>query len=316
MQLFLINLARIVTNLIHGIAQEAVIPTLPTISAEHAFTEIKDEVDAVPESELVPINVDLANACAIGLATADLLDPLLPEMTELPGFDYDRVVKLRTYALAALYANAVYTASLNDRAVATLLEEATPLRENLLIAAEALAHRDILSAPRVAEIRSGQGHHDVADDLIALAALFREAWSAVKGKTVVTIEEVDRAAVLGSQLHAALGARHVGTDGPTGSQNLWKTRERAFSLFVHVYNECRRGVLYLRWYEDDADRYAPSFYRRRRRRPPEDEVTDEEDTDDTPTDPPAPDEPIVDPVPPTPVGPVDPPTTPVEPTAN
>src|SRR5690606_31608697 len=58
-----------------------------------------------------------------------------------------------------------------------------PLRENLLVAAEALAHRDLVSPSRVAEIRRGQGHHDTANDLIALAALFRESWATIHGRT-------------------------------------------------------------------------------------------------------------------------------------
>ena len=111
-----------------------------------------------------------------------------------------------------------------------------------------------------------------------MAALFKEAWASVEEKTAVTREEFERAAVLGTQLHAALGARQVGAEGRTGSQELWKARQRAFSLFVRAYDECRRGVVFLRWHEGDADRYVPSIYRKRRRAV----VVEEEGTEVTP----------------------------------
>lgn len=203
-------------------------------SAEEAYAAVQPEIEDYPEDALLPINVDIPSACAVALGAADLVEPLRKDLASLNGFDEKSVAKLRTYALAALYANAVFTASLQDRSLKVLLDEAVPLRAGLLVAAEALAHRGLVSAARVAEIRTGQGHHDTADDLIALAALFKEAWASVEEKTAVTREEFERAAVLGTQLHAALGARQVGAEGRTGSQELWKARQRAFSLFVRA----------------------------------------------------------------------------------
>jgi hypothetical protein len=44
------------------------------------------------------------------------------------------------------------------------------------------------------------------------------------------------------------------------------TRDRAFTLFVQAYGQARRAVQYLRWQYNDAEKYAPSLYRRRRAR--------------------------------------------------
>lgn len=246
-------------------------------SAAQAYQSVLAEIEAVPDDALRPIIVDIPMACALGLGAAELIGPLRAEITALPGIEVASVAKLRTYALAALFANAVYTNSLNDQAFKKVLEEAGPLREALLVGAEALAHRGLLPVSRVAEIRAGQGHQDTADDLIALAALFREAWPKIQGKTAVVREEFERAAILGSELHAAVGARRVGGGGSTGSQELWKARHRAFTLFLRAYDECRRGVQYLRWHAGDADRYMPSLYRKGRRSAPvaDDEVEDE-----------------------------------------
>lgn len=43
-------------------------------------------------------------------------------------------------------------------------------------------------------------------------------------------------------------------------------RQRAFTLFVRAYEECRRAATYLRWHEDDADDIAPSLWTKRNRR--------------------------------------------------
>src|SRR5690606_8948069 len=136
--------------------------------ASEAYAAVRSEIEAFPSEALIPINIDIPAACTLALGTAALIESLRADLATLPHFDHRSVAKLRVYALAALYANAVYTDSLNDRALKALLEEAGPLRENLLVAAEALAHRDLVSASRVAEIRRGQGHHDTANDLIAL----------------------------------------------------------------------------------------------------------------------------------------------------
>ncbi len=68
-----------------------------------------------------------------------------------------------------------------------------PLREGLLVAAEALGHRNLLDKQRVADIREGEGHADLASDLIALAELFRGSWDKVRAKTAVEDEELERA---------------------------------------------------------------------------------------------------------------------------
>lgn len=268
--------------------------TITPQSAQEAFDSITSELEAIADEDLVPINVDVPSACVTALGAADRLDAIGAEMVRLHDFDRNALHKLRVYGLAALYANAVATDDSGENLVAVLLEEATPLRVNLLIAAEALAHRGLLPAQRVAEIRAGQGHLDTADDLIALSALFAGAWNEVKDKTAVTREEVDRAGIVGSQLHFAVGARVVADGGRTKTGESQRSRQRAFTLLARAYDECRRAATYLRWHAGDADAYAPSIYGKRKRR----SARAEEPTTDLPI---APTEPVVtDPQPETP----------------
>jgi hypothetical protein len=195
-------------------------PQQPTVSAAPgaagAFEELTDEIAAIRDEDVLPINVDIERAASIALAAASHLTPLGPQFKALPDFDHKTPSRLRTYALAALYAHVVANeASRGDERFTPVLEEATKLRELLLGAAELLSLFGLVSAERVADIRTGTGHLDTASDLIALHALFGEHWKRVAGKTPVTREQVDRAGVLGTELHELVASRKfVGPGDP------------------------------------------------------------------------------------------------------
>ncbi|WP_437601206.1 hypothetical protein WMF28_06490 [Sorangium sp. So ce590] len=174
-----------------------------------------------------------------------------------------REVLANLAALAAWYAHLLaLPASVGQDALKRLVDEAAPLREDLLVAAEALAHKGIVDAPRVAEIRRGQGHLDTANDLVALAALFSEGWDAVKNRTTVEWKDVERASQLGPELLVALGARQQPGLPTPKAGDAAERRARAFTLLVNAYDACRRAVSYLRWKEGDADAIAPSLFAR------------------------------------------------------
>ncbi|WP_437743662.1 hypothetical protein WMF39_00845 [Sorangium sp. So ce1504] len=234
-------------------------PGAPSEAAK-AFALVEPEIDDV--REVVPINVDIPRAVAVAIGAVPHLQALRPRFVEeLPKHPLSQLDKLQTYALAAWYAHllALPTSSGPD-ALKRLLDDAAPLREDLLVAAEALAHKGIVDAQRVAEIRSGQGHLDTANDLVALAALFSEVWDAVKNRTTVEWGDVERASRLGPELLVALGARQQpGLPAPKAGDAA-ERRARAFTLLVNAYDACRRAASYLRWNEGDADAIAPSLF--------------------------------------------------------
>jgi hypothetical protein len=240
------------------------VPPITANVAETAFKETQAELDALDSSDLVATNVNIPMCVTIALGAEPLLQPFVPQIEgQLPHHLVHCVTDLRRYALAAWYA---YLASVplprGEDAVKTLLVEAGPLREALLVAAEALAHRRLFDPARVAEIRAGHGHVDTANDLLALSSLFSGAWPMVANKTAIEEHEVQRAGAVGAELLVALGEREVvgAKKPPAEAQEL---RGRAFTLLVRAYNECRRAIAYLRWYEGDADVIAPSLFRRR-----------------------------------------------------
>jgi hypothetical protein len=240
----------------------------PAIKTEGAaaFARRRAEIEAVPSGQVRRSNVYVPAAVALVLGKLPKLLSLRDEMRVLPGRPSDALDKLRDYALAAAYAYA--RALPRDEGQAelhTLLIEAGPLRERLLASAEALVTFGLLDAKTVAKIRRGTGHLDTAQDLMALGALFLEAGPALISKTALTPADVERAAQLGELLIEALGQYQQGTDGSGGPGEAERLLAKAYELFFRAYDQCRRAVIYLRWYDGDADDFAPSLARSRRR---------------------------------------------------
>jgi hypothetical protein len=230
--------------------------------AATALAAVETEFAALALSELVPINLDMSRAVAVAIGALPRLRDLRARLVaELPHHPIHTTDKLGTYALAAWYAHLLaLPASKAERALEALLAEVRPLREDLLVAAEALARKKLLDPKAVAGIRSGLGHLDRANDLVALAALFTENWSRVQGKTTVEPRDIERAAELGPLLLVELGAREQAAVGEPMSTDPAGRRARAFTLFFKTYEEARRAVAYLRWYEQDVDDIVPSLF--------------------------------------------------------
>ena len=236
--------------------------------AASAFAQLEPEINAVPESALIRINVDISRTVSLVLGAAPGIRSLRSRIVaECAGFPIEQLDKLENYAFAAWYTHLLaMPASSAMSPVQPLLEEAAPLREDMLVGAESLVHFGFFDAARVAEIRKGSGHVDIASDLVALAAMYDEKWGEVGSKTAVTREVVDRAAAVGAELIVALGARLQPNGEPLLAGAAATRRARAFTLFMNAYNECRRVVSFLRWNEGDAEQIAPSPYMKTRRR--------------------------------------------------
>jgi hypothetical protein len=248
-------------------ASQARKPTrIAPANPHEAYDAVADEIASVDAESLVPISVDIPHAVGIVLGAADRLQSLTDQMRALPGFDLDAVLRIRTYAAACLHAHLVATRRRrSDPTLSAARAEGAKLRADLLKSAELLAHFGVFDAQRVATIRSGTGHVDMANDLVELAEVYRERWSTAQAMAPVSREMVDRAAVLGLELHARLGARRGSEGNRKFAAHSQSTRIRAFTLLVRMYAQCRRAVAYLRWTQGDAESIAPSHFIKRRR---------------------------------------------------
>lgn len=226
-----------------------------------AFASLLTEIEAVPTEALVHIYADVPRAARCGLLAAENIAPFFPELAKLgPWLDVRPIRLLRPYALALLHAHDLAIEGGSEApSLTVLVAEATPLREGLLRTAELLAHYGLVSVERVAAIRHGHGHADLAADVLALGRLFVELWPEVRDKVVVTREEVDRAIALSPLLQEAL-ARHESDQGAvTRHKGRRVVRGQAFTLFHRAYQETRRGIAFLRWHEGDALGIVPSL---------------------------------------------------------
>jgi hypothetical protein len=267
---------------------------LPITSAhEAAFARVLPEIAALPREEARPFTVHVPSAAMLGLGSLPKMLAFREAMiATLVAPPLEALDKLNDYALTAVRAYA-YLALRDDgeTRVRTLLAEASPLRERLLASAELLVTFGLLDAKKVAAIRRGTGRLDTAQDLLALARLFLGAWPSLASKTPLTRAEIERADALGDLLVTALGCQQQGTDGSDEPDELDDQLAKAYELYRRAYEACRRAILYLRFYEGDADEIAPPLgqSRRRARRPGADAPNDDEPGGDAP--PPAPADP-------------------------
>jgi hypothetical protein len=245
-------------------------------TAPQAFASVRAEIEAVPPHALIRINVDIPRAARCGLVAAERVEPLLADLAELRRFDVRPVRMLGIYALALLHAHDLANEGGSDLPpLSVLVAEATPLREGLLRTAELLAHYGLVSLERVAAIRRGHGHADLADDLLALGRMFDELWPHVRDKIVAKREDVDRAITVSAQLQKALAIHEAEKNPLTKHQGPRYVRAQAYALFYRAYEETRRGVAFLRWYDGDAQGIVPSLHPRRPRRPDTESSGDE-----------------------------------------
>lgn len=233
----------------------------PVAQAATAFMKLKPRLAKLRPEEIATVNVEIPSAVAIALGAVVNLRPMRAAIVEeLPKLPVAMLDELEDYALAVFYAHLLTENQDGGESAKKLAEEGAPLREALLIGAEALAHRGLLDAQRVAEIRSGHGRQDLANDLTALAALFTSQWERVKTKTAVEEQEVRRAEELGTKMVLALAAKDANGSGkPADPADLLA---RAWTLLSTAYNACRRAAAYLRWEQGDAEDLAPPLTRK------------------------------------------------------
>jgi hypothetical protein len=245
------------------VASAAERPAQPT-EASAALQRLLPEINNYPEAKIRRATFDVPRGVSITAAAQPRLVTLRERfVVETPTMPIRYVDDLKVYAMAAWYAHLTAMPK-PDSPLDTLKAEAATLKTDMAVGAAPLAHKGFFNKETVAKINEGQGALDLANDLVAYAALYTEAWPQIADKTTVEWAQVERAALLGPQLILALGEKVAFGGTPTEAARL---RARAVSLFLDVYEEIQRAVEYIRWHEGDAAAYAPTLYRGGGRRP-------------------------------------------------
>lgn len=226
--------------------------------AEAAYNRIKAELDALNETELTPLNVDLVSATSIALGVAERIIGHRERMAKLPEFEIRYVDNLVDYAKGAWYAYVTNLPAADPRDLTEYMAEVASLRGKMLMWAAPLVGAGKFDEAAISKIKDGSGHKDSASDLVALVGLYRSKWEEVKNMCGVTEQELVRAAQIAPAVFSLLSKREFqGSVVPDGSLRV----RRAWTLLDRAYGHCRRALGFLRYEEGDADTLAPSLRR-------------------------------------------------------
>ena len=242
--------------------EPSVTPSAPLFDDRSAFTAAFNkrlaQIQAVPDAELITMNLDFHASVAMVLGALPAIMALRERMRNLPELDQTMIDGLEEYAQAAGEANSRYATSVApEEDIVALNDEAMKLRETFRSDATALAYRGLIDSESVAQFKGLTGYKNVAFDLIDWANLLRDCWSTIQGKTALTAQEIQHGKDVGERLVRASGLRD---QGPALETEVARTRRQALTLLANAYSQARRAVTFLRWNQGDIETIAPSLY--------------------------------------------------------
>lgn len=247
-----------------SVVQERVSSASKEAPFEERYASLMPEFEAIRVEDLVPVDLDVPLAVATALRALPEILVVLPALAPLPEFDLDRIRRLDEYAMALADAHAAFLKALQPvDSLQPLVEEGSVVRELLLADATALALRGLVDGSRLRQLRGPKGYKNLAFDLQILASIFRRSFAAIQGKCGTTEQEVQSAVRIAAGILRGVGLREQGMTMISAAAEL---QLRVFTVFTRLYDQARRGVLFLRWDQGDAETIAPSLYAGRERR--------------------------------------------------
>jgi hypothetical protein len=228
-------------------------------TAESAYLRHQPRFEALKDSELLPMNVDIVHAASITIGVAPRVMSHRDEIAELPRFDVSHVDNLVEYAKATWFAYITNAPPPAAPGLKALVNEATALRRRLLLWAEPLVEAGHFQQVAIDKVKEGQGYRDTAADISALAELYLSHWHVVENKCDLKSDDLSHARHVGQALFEVISRREFqaarwSAEGSARVRRAWTVLDRA-------YRQCRRAIEYLRFDEGDADKIIPSLRR-------------------------------------------------------
>ncbi len=233
------------------------------LEGEQALRRLRPELEAL-EAPLHSRAIHVPYAVSVLLGVQPTIERSLPLMRRYtPLANISRIANLRDYALATAFVHhrSRRTAPTDGPNYTRLITDARALYRRLGAASAHLADLGLLDAGRVAEIRRVRGNIAVGDGLLALATTLQERWPMVDHCTPIQRHELRHAAELGARLLAAVAERRQQRSRIASFRRSDGLHRRAVSRMCDVYEEARRVVAYIGWYEPDLAP-LPSLVRR------------------------------------------------------
>ena len=244
-----------------------------------AFERLMPRLDKIPAERLqaVRTGVDAAAIVALGIASElnqpksrALFEQLPSELFDIADLDDLGPAALATWHAATQLLSASAQGSEAKLPVA-LVDEATRLRTRMLRVIDYHFEPDMPQGREAADIRSGTGYRDLAQDLTRLAVLYRDNAAALKADTIrYRVEDAARGdALAGTILKELSAARNT-------EQKRWAERVmQAWALLSDLYAEVTATAAWLRRRDEAAPRY-PSLFAAGRAAPRRGREADEE----------------------------------------
>jgi len=224
--------------------------------AQQNFVRALPKLRELAEAELLHINVNVASSVTTVLRSVPRIQSLRTSLEEaLREFDFGAIDLLDRYAWALRHTHTEYLACSRPLSCPSeLCDEAETLRQELLRTASALVARCVIDGARLGQVSYLNSYADLASDLEALASILEHGRRQLVDKSRVKEDELDRARWL---------AQHIVADDGGHSESRAQARDlraRAFTLLFRSYDEVRRGIVYLRWNDNDAEEISPSLF--------------------------------------------------------
>ena len=241
-------------------------------SLHKSYEEFVAEAISIPREKITGLKLDVNLIYVNVQQGVQSVQPHLDRLrAELPKLNVNGFGKLTTLAEALLYAHAesVRLALPVKRAeIDSKLGELLRLREAMLLQAEVFALVGIVPESLVAQIRSGTGMFDAAQDGVALADLYGAYRGQIAGKHPFAESQIARVAELGHGLMKVITPDGARASVSSAAAKAMDERDRIYSLLLLRHGELRRAGYYL--FGDEIDEKVPTLGARAgKRREPE-----------------------------------------------
>ena len=243
-------------------------PVLDFPTADVALEQLRGVLAAMPRAEVrrFTANVPTAVRNALVLYRSFIEDRPLFEATFRPeAFSCAELEDLGIRARALWYTDVLLRQAVDPQSLLPeLIARGNPLRKKMLRAGRYLWEFDPDLGPVIAEIISGRGRADMADDLMALSSLFTENWVQASGRCEVTEADPQEARSMALRILDALGM----TAGSTKVVERRNLRNRAGTYLRNAADKLRDAAKFVHRRDPDALARYPSLFKRTSRPSP------------------------------------------------
>ena len=221
---------------------------------EAAYQKLQPRLAKIAAEQLAPPRTQASLAASFVLSSVVPLvmdKKLRARYAALPAteFDHSALADLEPAAQAALWAQAQLAAAdagaPGGRLPVDLIDQATELRQLMLTVCEYHFRDDAPLAQQIADIRSGSGYLDLAEDLQRLGALYRSERDTLKQDLrFYKAEDAATALKLSQRITSELRFQ--------SSQDARQVAWRTWALLLELYEEVARGGRFLLRQAGDA----------------------------------------------------------------